>query len=94
MAPGYYQLWHNFGGKSKYHYSIMYERVLQQLIEVRGRDPLFRPQVVFCCDYETVLNQNLVQDVQGLSSQKRSENSRSQKLFYQFGWATGGTEPR
>ena len=31
------------------------------------RDPLIRSQVVFCCDYGLVLNQNLVQDVQGLS---------------------------
>ena len=32
-----------------------------------GRGPLIRSQVVFCCDYVLVLNQNLVQDVQGLS---------------------------
>ena len=34
---------------------------------MNGRDPLIRSQVVFCCDYGLVLNQNLVQDVQGLS---------------------------
>ena len=32
-----------------------------------GRDPLIRSQVVFSRDYGLVLNQNLVQDVQGLS---------------------------
>ena len=32
-----------------------------------GMDPLIRSQVVFCRDYGLVLNQNLVQDVQGLS---------------------------
>ena len=32
-----------------------------------GRDRLIRSQVVFCCDYGIVLNQNLVQAVQGLS---------------------------
>ena len=44
------------------------ESVDHQLIEMSGRDTLIRSQVVFCCDYEIVLNQNLVQDVQGLSS--------------------------
>ena len=34
---------------------------------MNGRDSLIRSQVVFCCDYGLVLNQNLVQDVQGLS---------------------------
>ena len=34
---------------------------------MNGTDPLIRSQVVFCCDYWLVLNQNLVQDVQGLS---------------------------
>ena len=34
---------------------------------MNGRGPLIRSQVVFCCDYGLVLNQNLVQDVQGLS---------------------------
>ena len=32
-----------------------------------GRDRLIRSQVAFCCDYGIVLNQTLVQDVQGLS---------------------------
>ena len=32
-----------------------------------GRDPLIRSQVVFSLDYGLVLNQNFVQDVQGLS---------------------------
>ena len=31
------------------------------------RDPLIRFQVFFCCDYGLVLNQNVVQDLQGLS---------------------------
>ena len=34
---------------------------------MNGRDPLIRSQVVFCSDYGLVLNQSLVQDVQGLS---------------------------
>ena len=32
-----------------------------------GRDNIIRSQIAFCCDYGLVLNQNLVQDVQGLS---------------------------
>ena len=37
----------------------------QQLIEMSGRDPFNSLPSCFCCDYEIVLNQNLVQDVQG-----------------------------
>lgn len=36
-------------------------------VEISGRDPLIRSKVVFYCDYGLVLNQNLVQFVQGLS---------------------------
>ena len=48
---------------------------------MNGRDPLIRSQVVFCCDYGLVLNQNLVQDVQGLSLSYAQKIAGPQNFF-------------
>ena len=57
----------------------------QQLIEMSGRDPFNSLPSCFCRDYEIVLNQNLVQDVQGLSSPYVLKIAGPKKCFYRFG---------
>ena len=53
----------------------------QQLIEMSGGDPFNSLPSCFCCDYEIVLNQNLVQDVQGLSSPYALKIAGPQNFF-------------
>ena len=54
------------------------ESVDQQLIEMIGR-------VVVFCDYEIALNQNLVQDVQGLSLPYALKIAGPPNFCYHFG---------